>query len=123
MVKTIKTIEGNTSDKSHSNGGTVQAKTRNWSVIMGVGRPAYAASASAPVAAEPAEKPVEKPAAAVPAQKTAAQKTYTVKSGDSYWAIAAKHPIAGLSTSEVVKILQKLNGNKALHPNDKILIK
>lgn len=54
-TKTIKTIEGNTSDTNHSNGGTVQAKTRNYGVIMGVGRPAYAvaapAVASAPQAA------------------------------------------------------------------------
>lgn len=48
--KVLHTIEGNTSDKNHSNGGTVQAKVRNYSVIMGVGRPAYAvAPAPAPV--------------------------------------------------------------------------
>lgn len=39
--KQIKCIEGNTSDKSHSNGGVVQEQWRNFSVIMGVGRPAY----------------------------------------------------------------------------------
>lgn len=55
--KIVHTIEGNTSSASQSNGGTVQAKTRNYSVIMGVGRPAY---------------PVEKPKAApTPAVKTA----------------------------------------------------
>lgn len=39
--KVVHTIEGNTSDTNHSNGGTVQAKVRNYSTIMGVGRPAY----------------------------------------------------------------------------------
>lgn len=39
--KQVKCIEGNTSDKSHSNGGVVQEQWRNFSVIMGVGRPAY----------------------------------------------------------------------------------
>ena len=41
--KKIKTIEGNTSDTSHSNGGIVKEQWRNFSVIMGVGRPAYPA--------------------------------------------------------------------------------
>ena len=40
-TKTIETIEGNTSDTSHSNGGVVKRCTRNYSVIMGVGRPKY----------------------------------------------------------------------------------
>lgn len=39
--KQIKTIEGNTSDTSHSNGGVVKEQWRNFSVIMGVGRPDY----------------------------------------------------------------------------------
>lgn len=47
--KVVHTIEGNTSDASHSNGGVVMARVRNYSVIMGVGRPAYpAAPAKAP---------------------------------------------------------------------------
>ena len=41
--KKIKTIEGNTSDTSHSNGGVVKEQWRSFSVIMGVGRPAYPA--------------------------------------------------------------------------------
>lgn len=45
--KRVKTIEGNTSDSSHSNGGVVQEKWRNFSVIMGVGRPAYPAEPKA----------------------------------------------------------------------------
>jgi len=40
-AKTVETIEGNTSDASHSNGGTVKRCVRNYSVIMGVGRPKY----------------------------------------------------------------------------------
>ena len=39
--KRIKTIEGNTSDTSHSNGGIVKETWRSFGVIMGVGRPAY----------------------------------------------------------------------------------
>lgn len=49
-TKTVKTIEGNTSDTNHSNGGCVQAKTRNYSVIMGVGRPAWPVAAPKPAA-------------------------------------------------------------------------
>lgn len=50
-TKTIVTIEGNTSDTNHSNGGTVQRKVRNYSVIMGVGRPDWAKVAPAKPAA------------------------------------------------------------------------
>jgi hypothetical protein len=39
--KRMHTIEGNTSSASQSNGGVVQRKVRNYSTIMGVGRPAY----------------------------------------------------------------------------------
>lgn len=40
--KQLHTIEGNTSDTNHSNGGCVQAKVRDYKFIVGVGRPAYA---------------------------------------------------------------------------------
>lgn len=43
--KILYTIEGNTSDTNHSNGGTVQQKVRNYGVIMGVGRPDYSKTA------------------------------------------------------------------------------
>lgn len=46
--KQIRTIEGNTNDVNRSNGGTVQEKWRNFSVIMGVGRPAYPADDAYP---------------------------------------------------------------------------
>jgi hypothetical protein len=61
-AKKVKTIEGNTSDKSHSNGGVVQEQWRNMSVIMGVGRPAYPD-------AKPAVKPVVKPVVSKPVVK------------------------------------------------------
>lgn len=126
-TKTVKTIEGNTSDSNHSNGGVVMAKTRNYSVLMGVGRPAYSGAAQAPVETlKAAPAPVSAPAKAEAPKATEtkpASKTYTVKPGDSYWAIAAANPIPSMATSEVTKILQKLNGNKPLHPGDKILIK
>lgn len=51
--KQVVTIEGNTSDTSHSNGGTVQKKVRNYSNIIGVGRPAYAKPAPVVVKATP----------------------------------------------------------------------
>jgi len=39
-IKTLKTVEGNTSDKgSQSNGGAVYAKKRSYSLVMGVARP------------------------------------------------------------------------------------
>jgi CHAP domain len=69
--KKVKCIEGNTSDKSHSNGGVVQEQWRNFSVIMGVGRPAYpdavpvkpvaAPAVVKPVVAKPVVKPAVKP--------------------------------------------------------------
>jgi LysM repeat protein len=120
-TKTLHTIEGNTSDTNHSNGGTVEAKVRNYSVIMGVGRPAYAVAAAPVVAPPRADAPVaSKPVSVSP---VTSGKVYKVVAGDSYWAIAEKHPIKGLATSETVKVLQKLNGNVALHPNDVIKIK
>lgn len=39
-IKTLKTVEGNTSDKgSQSNGGKVYAKKRSYSLVLGVARP------------------------------------------------------------------------------------
>lgn len=49
-------------------------------------------------------------------------KSYTIKSGDSYWAIASAHPVEGKSVEECVKKLQSLNGNKALHPGEKLVL-
>lgn len=49
------------------------------------------------------------------AKRTVAPKTYTVKSGDSYWKIGK---IVGVDYRK----LQKLNNNKQLHPGDKIKI-
>jgi hypothetical protein len=63
--KRVKTIEGNTSGASKSNGGVCKETWRSFSVIMGVGRPAYPAD-PAPVA------PVEVPAAAVEPTEVAA---------------------------------------------------
>ncbi len=52
------------------------------------------------------------------AVKPASAKTYKVKSGDSYWAIAEKHPVNGKTVAQLVKVLQKLNNNKPLKPGD-----
>lgn len=49
-------------------------------------------------------------------------KSYTIKPGDSYWAIAEKHPVEGKSVEERVKKLQSLNDNKALHPGEKLVL-
>lgn len=74
-AKKIKCIEGNTSNKSHANGGVVQEQWRNMSVIMGVGRPAYPKVAKAvEVEDEPAVKPVVKPAVKPAAKKPVVKK-------------------------------------------------
>ncbi len=70
-------------------------------------------------AAKEVVAPVTKPKA-VSKQPVA---SYTVKSGDSYWSIAEKNPAAGKNVNVRVKQLQKLNGNKALYPGDKIRLK
>jgi murein DD-endopeptidase MepM/ murein hydrolase activator NlpD len=76
------------------------------------------------IAKEYAEKKAAKKVEAKPAEKPQAApgKTYTVKSGDSYWAIAEDHPASGKSVSDRVKKLQELNDNKALHPGQIIKI-
>lgn len=59
------------------------------------------------------------PAPVAPEKPQAAPgKTYTVKAGDSYWAIASAHPVDGKLINECVKKLQDLNNNKPLHPGD-----
>ncbi len=75
-------------------------------------------SVTKPVAVEskPAEVKVEKPEPK-PLPK-AEVKTYTVKSGDSYWGIASSHPVEGKTVPECVKRLQDINDNKPLHPGD-----
>jgi LysM repeat protein len=59
---------------------------------------------------------------AAPVSTKVESKSYTVKSGDSYWAIASAHPVEGKSVDECVKKLQALNNNKALHPGDKLVL-
>jgi murein DD-endopeptidase MepM/ murein hydrolase activator NlpD len=61
-------------------------------------------------------KPTVAPTAAVGI--SVESKTYIIKPGDSYWAIAEKHPVEGKSIDDCVKRLQDLNGNKALHPGE-----
>lgn len=64
-----------------------------------------------------------KPAVAAPAVSVKVEsKSYTIKSGDSYWAIASAHPVEGKSIEECVKKLQSLNDNKALHPGEKLVL-
>lgn len=74
--------------------------------------PAPVAVAPAPVAPV-AKAPVAKPVVSAPAKKTV--KLYTIKSGDTYWSIGQK---SGIDYRKI----QKLNGNKALKPGDKIQI-
>jgi murein DD-endopeptidase MepM/ murein hydrolase activator NlpD len=98
------------------------------------------ASESDPVAPEPIHgdtpapvatpAPVVKPATPAPAPAAPAAKkqvpAYTVKAGDSYWAIAEKYVGKygdGASIGEYTKTLQKLNKNKGLNPGDKVRLK
>jgi LysM repeat protein len=76
---------------------------------------AQAAKVEAEYKAAKASAKVEAPKAEA---KPADPKSYTVKSGDSYWAIAAAHPVDGKSVEQCVKRLQELNDNKSLHPGD-----
>ena len=64
---------------------------------------------------EKAAAKIETPKAEV---KPTESKKYTVKSGDSYWAIASAHPVDGKTVEQCVKRLQELNDNKSLHPGD-----
>jgi len=75
------------------------------------------------IAKEYAEKKAAKKAEtpATPVAK-AEPKSYTIKSGDSYWAIASAHPVQGKSVDECVKRLQSLNDNKPLHPGEKLVL-
>lgn len=47
-------------------------------------------------------------------------KSYKVKAGDSYWAIAAAHPAGDKTVEQRVKRLQEINDNKSLHPGEVI---
>ncbi len=75
--------------------------------------PVHDEAQAAKVEAEYKEK---KAAPKAPQKAPVAAKTYKVKSGDSYWAIADKH---GLDH----KVLQKLNSNKPLTPGQVIKLK
>lgn len=55
--KMVLTIEGNTGHTSYANGGQVKEQWRNYSVIMGVGRPAW--PTEAPKEALPVSAPAE----------------------------------------------------------------
>jgi hypothetical protein len=131
-AKLLYCIGGNTVNPDgtgdQANGDGVYYKTRPYRYITYVAHPAWEAKAEeapeapaapvkveAPVAPKPAPKPVKtepKPAKAKPSPAA----VHVVKSGESYWSIAEKH---GLN----FKALQKLNGNKALKPGDKIKLK
>lgn len=127
--KILHTIEGNTTDPkkagSQAQGDGVYEKARPYSLIVGIGRPKWPATTAQAVVETP--KPVKAPVAAptkiVAPTAVPAGKLYTVVAGDSYWAIAEKHPLNGMATSETTRVFQKLNGNKPLHPGDKITIK
>jgi len=81
--------------------------------------PTHDEAQAAKVEAEYQEK---KAAAKAPVSAKVESKSYTVKSGDSYWAIASAHPVEGKSIEECVKKLQSLNNNKALHPGEKLVL-
>ncbi len=45
-----------------------------------------------------------------PHVETPATRTVSVSQGDTLWEIASNHPVAGLSTAEMVDVLTELNG-------------
>jgi len=65
-----------------------------------------------------AEYKAAKASAKIDSPKPVDVKTYKVKAGDSYWAIAAAHPVEGRSVEQCVKRLQEINNNKPLHPGE-----
>ena len=124
----VYTYEGNTSKPGGSQnlGEGCYKKERPYKYIVGVGRPAWSSTPppTPPAAPKTPSQVKTQPKPATPPKAAEAPlKTYLVKAGDSYWAIAEKHPVKGLSTNELTHALQKLNGNKPLHPGDKIKIK
>lgn len=114
-AKVLHTVEGNTVNPSgvgaQSNGDGVYYKSRPYRLVVAVVRPRWASLPEPTPVEEPAPKPA--PVKPKPAPKPV---TYKVVAGDSYWKIADEH---GLD----FKALQKLNKNKALHPNDVIRLK
>jgi hypothetical protein len=83
---------------------------------------AQAATVEAAYKAQKAAAKAETPALAPKVLSEPHRAIYEVVAGDSYWAIAEKHPVAGKTTAVRVQELQKLNANKALHPGDTIKI-
>lgn len=61
-------------------------------------------------------KPVAAPVAVTEVKQDS--KSYTIKPGDSYWAIAAANPVEGKTVEQCVKRLQEINNNKSLHPGE-----
>jgi murein DD-endopeptidase MepM/ murein hydrolase activator NlpD len=61
-------------------------------------------------------KPVAAPVAVTEVKQDS--KSYTIKPGDSYWAIAAANPVEGKTVEQCVKRLQEINDNKSLHPGE-----
>lgn len=122
--KVLHCVEGNTVNPDGTgdqvNGDGVYFKTRPFRYIVAVARPNWAAldgipAAPKPPVATPTTPAAPKPAPAAP-KPAAKPTTYKVKAGDSYWSIAEKN---GLD----FKALQKINGDKALHPGDVIKLK
>lgn len=128
--KVLYCIGGNTVNPDGSgdqaNGDGVYYKTRPYRYITYVANPNWPveqatdsavkteiASTGVNEASKKLSAPAEKP-------QDASEKTYTVKAGDSYWAIAQAHPVEGKAVADCVKKLQELNNNKPLHPGDKI---
>jgi len=89
-------------------------KSKKKKVVAKVGVVAAKAQKAVSVAKAAEIKAAKAPAKKVPAKASAT--TYTVKRGDSYWAIAQKHKMD-------FKVLQKLNGNKPLVPGQILKLK
>lgn len=129
VKKIVHTVEGNTTNPkaagSQSRGDGVYLKARPYSLIVGIGRPKWPfPSISVPVETpKPKVAPIDPPKKPEVPKPAPVVKTYVVKAGDSYWRIAANHQVKGNNTNQTMLLFQRLNGGKALHPGDIIIIK
>lgn len=95
--RTVKTIDGNTSDTSSADGGKVLVRSRGKGCIYGVIRPAYKA-----------DKPIQKP------------KFYIVKKGDTLSRIAIKF---NTTVDELMRLNPQIKDPNLIYAGQRIRVK